>query len=242
MRIDHLPFLMPQRPHSFVQQWHHLSLLHWEVDPAPLIPYIPDGLELDLFENKAYVSVIPFMMVVVRPRLAVSISGISTFPEFNIRTYVKHKGKAGVFFLTLDAQSRISCMYAPYFYGLPYRYAKGRLDIHGSSYSWMSKRVKGGQEIIGSCIGIGNTMLAKSDSLDEFLFERSCLYTLLNNKLCIAYTHHNSWMFRKGKADLIPNTLTESYDLEISDLLQPDLVHVSEGVLVHTWSIEEVDK
>jgi len=63
MRIDHLPFPMPQRPHSFVQQWRHLSLLHWGVDPARLTPYIPDGLELDFFENKAYVSIIPFMMV-----------------------------------------------------------------------------------------------------------------------------------------------------------------------------------
>ena len=75
---------MPQRPHSFVQQWRHLSLLHWEVDPARLTPYIPDGLELDLFENKAYVSIIPFMMVGVRPRLAVSIPGISTFPELTL--------------------------------------------------------------------------------------------------------------------------------------------------------------
>ena len=242
MRIDHLPFPMPPRPHSFVQQWRHLSLLHWEVDPARLTSYIPDGLELDLFENKAYVSIIPFMMVGVRPRLAVSIPGISTFPEFNIRSYVRHGGKAGVFFLTLDAQSRVSCMYAPYSYGLPYRYAKGRLDIDGSTYSWMSKRVEGAQEIIGSCIGTGDTMLAKPGSLDEFLFERYCLYTLHNNKLCIAYTHHNPWIFRKGKADLISNTLTESYDLVISDLLQPDLVHVSEGVLVHTWSVEEVDE
>ena len=95
MRIDHLPFPMPQRPHSFIQKWRHLSLLHWEVDPAQLISYIPDGLEVDLFENKAYVSIIPFMMVGVRPRLAVSIPGISTFPEFNIRTYVKQGGKAG---------------------------------------------------------------------------------------------------------------------------------------------------
>ena len=39
--------------------------------------------------------------------------GVSTFPEFNLRTYVKHGGKAGVLFLTLEAQSRITCAYAP---------------------------------------------------------------------------------------------------------------------------------
>ncbi len=34
-------------------------------------------------------------------------------------------------------------------------------------------------------LGMGDTMLAKSGYLDEFLFERYCLYTVLNKKLCI---------------------------------------------------------
>ena len=180
------------------------------------------------------------MMTGVRPRLAVSVPGISTFPEFNIRTYVRQGGKAGVFFITLDAQSIVTCAYAPYAYGLPYRYAKGRLDVDGSTYSWRSKRVDGGQELIGSCMGTGETMLAEPGSLDEFLFERYCLYTLHKKKLCIAYTHHDPWVFCKGEAEVISNTLTKSYDLGISDVLQPDIVHISGGVLVHTWSVEEV--
>jgi uncharacterized protein YqjF (DUF2071 family) len=83
-------------------------------------------------------------------------------------------------------------------------------------------------------------MLAKPGSLDEFLFERYCLYTLHNNRLSIAYTQHNPWAFRKAKADVITNTLAESYNLGILDVLKPDLVHMSDGVLVHTYSIEDV--
>ena len=120
---------MPQRPHSFIQQWRYLSFLHWEVDPVRLAPYIPEGLELDIFEEKAYIGTIPFMMTGVRPRLALSVPGISTFPEFNIGTYVKQGGKTDVFFITLDAQSRVTCMYAPYAYGLSYRYASGALIL-----------------------------------------------------------------------------------------------------------------
>ena len=137
-----------------------------------LVPYIPEGLELDIFEEKAYIGTIPFMMTGVRPRLALSVPGISTFPEFNIRTYVRQGGKAGVFFITLDAQSRVTCLYAPYTYGVPYRYAKGRLDVDGNTYSWRSKRVDGGQDLIGSCMGAGETMQAEPGSLNEFLFER----------------------------------------------------------------------
>ena len=133
-----------------------------------LAPYIPEGLELDIFEEKAYIGTIPFLMTGVRPRLALSVPGISTFPEFNIRTYVRQGGKAGVFFITLDAQRRVNCLYAPYAYGLPYLYAKGRLDVDGNTYSWRSKRVDGGQELIGSCMGAGETMQAEPGSLDEF--------------------------------------------------------------------------
>ena len=121
-----------------------MSFLNLEVDPVRLAPYIPECLELDIFEEKAYIGTIPFMMTGVRPRLALSVLKISTFPEFNIRIYVKQGGKTGVFFITLDAQSRVTCMYAPYAYGLSYRYAKGRLDIDGNIYSWRSKRVDDG--------------------------------------------------------------------------------------------------
>ena len=240
MRTDHLPFPMPERPHAIVQQWRHLSFLHWEVDPVRLTPYIPDGLELDLFEEKAYIGTIPFLMTGVRPRQAVSVPGISTFPEFNIRTYVRQGGKAGVFFITLDAQSRVTCAYAPRAYGVPYQYTRGRVDVDGETYSWRSKRVNGGQELVGSCIGTGEAMQAEPGSLEEFLFERYCLYTSHKEKLCIAHTHHDPWVFRKGEAEVISNTLTESYDLGISDVLKPDLIHISDGVLVHMWSVEEV--
>jgi len=101
-------------------------------------------------------------------------------------------------------------------------------------------RVKGEKEIIGSCKGINQNIMAKPGSLEEFLFERYCLYTLHNNRLRIAYTHHNPWSFRKAKADVISNTLAESYNLGIIDVLQPDFVHMSDGVVVHTYSIEDV--
>ena len=55
MRSDHLPFPMPERPHSLVQEWKDLTFMHWEVDPVKLAKYIPDGLEIDLFEGRAFI-------------------------------------------------------------------------------------------------------------------------------------------------------------------------------------------
>ena len=92
---EHVPFPMPDRPHALSQEWRNLTFMHWEVEPSNLEPHIPDNLELDLFEGKAYVGTIPFQMRNVRPRFLPAVPGISTFPEFNIRTYVKKNGIPG---------------------------------------------------------------------------------------------------------------------------------------------------
>jgi len=239
IRHDHLPFPMPTRPHALVQEWRNLTFMHWEVDIDKLLPHIPEGLEIDLFEGKAFVGTIPFVMKKVRPRLLPSVPGISTFPEFNVRTYVTKNGKAGILFLTLDAQSRITCWYAPRTYGLPYRYAKCRLTVDGDLYSWKSKRSSDGLELEGECRAIGKKTQASKGSIEEFLFERYSLYTNHKGSLNMAYTQHEPWIFQEGEATILKNSLTEIYDLGI-DILKPDYTHISEGVYVHTWPIEKV--
>jgi hypothetical protein len=55
----------------------------------------------------------------------------------------------------------------------------------------------------------------------------------------MAYTLHEPWTFRDAKAKVVNNSLTDSYDLGI-DVMNPQYVHLSEGVYVHNWSIERV--
>ncbi len=94
----------------------------------------------------------------------------------------------------------------------------------------------------GKSISKGPILQAEKNSLEEFLFERYCLYVHHKGKTCRAYTYHKPWKYRIGEAEIIENTLTESYDLLIKDILNPDLVHVSEGVEVLTWNIESTEE
>ena len=48
---------------------------------------------------------------------------------------------------------------------------------------------------------------------------------------------HNPWVFRQAKADVINNTLAKSYNLGMSDVIQPEFVHISDDV---TYLIEDV--
>jgi hypothetical protein len=238
---DHLPFPMPDRGWSLRQNWINLTFLHWEVTPEKIEKYIPNGLELDLFNGKAYVGTIPFIMEKVRPRYLPSLPNISTFPEFNIRTYVKKNGKAGVLFLTLEAQSHMTCKFAPWAYGLPYIYAKSKVVIsEDGGYEWYSKRKSNGIILKGRSKAIGEIREAQKGTLEEFLFERYCLYVEYKDELKIAHTQHAPWKFQDGIANIEDNTLTEFYNLGIANCLSPEYVHVTKGVKVRTWSLEGV--
>ena len=118
---------------------------------------------MDTFQGKAYVGIVLlFMMKNVRPRWFFSTPFVSTFPEYNIRTYVRKDGIPGVYFLTLEAKSLVTCSYAPKAYGLPYNYAKGEnCQKQGNIINWSSSRNNGDLELIGNTEICGTPQSAK---------------------------------------------------------------------------------
>ena len=238
---EHLPFPMPNRPYAISQEWRDLTFMHWKVDAEKLKPHLPSRLEIDMFEGEAYVGVIPFMMKNVRPRGLPSVPGISTFAEFNVRTYVVKDGQPGVFFLTLDAKSMLTCFHAPRAYGLAYRYAKANVKRNEDALKWQSRRSSDGAQLRGTSNPKGSIQSAASGTLEFFLFERYCLYTEHQDCLRRAYVYHQPWSFQEGDVELETNTLLESYNMEL-DVLSPELVHISKGLPVKTWSIELAER
>ena len=63
MHLDRMaPASRPNRTVVMYQEWRKLLFLHWEVDPKPLASLLPPGLELDTFEGRAFVGLVPFTM------------------------------------------------------------------------------------------------------------------------------------------------------------------------------------
>src|SRR5437763_12767076 len=67
------------------QNWHHLLFLHWEVPPAELQALLPAGLDLDTFDGKAYVGLVPFTMTGVRAALTPPLPCISSLHDAHVR-------------------------------------------------------------------------------------------------------------------------------------------------------------
>lgn len=127
------PRQRPAQPPAGSQSWRELLFLHWEVDPQVIRPLVPDPLQLDLVGGRALVGLVPFQMANVRSvrwpwRLT------ADFGETNVRTYVVHRGRPGVYFLSLDAASLLATLGARIGWGLPYFWSD--IDSRRTAVGW----------------------------------------------------------------------------------------------------------
>ena len=78
--------------------WRHLINLTYPVAREHLLPHVPAGLELDLWQERPHVSLVAFEF------LRTKIHGVKiplhvNFPEINLRFYVRRGERRGVVFL-----------------------------------------------------------------------------------------------------------------------------------------------
>ena len=82
--------------------WENIIMVNYEIDPEILRPFLPKGVTIDLFEGKAYISLVGFMFKKTKI-FNIPIPRFGTFEEINLRFYVKreegHFVKRGVVFI-----------------------------------------------------------------------------------------------------------------------------------------------
>ena len=82
--------------------WKKLAIANYIIEKRHLLPYIPSGTELDIWEGKCYVSLVGFMFLDTK-LLGVKIPFHTNFEEVNLRFYVKRfengAWKRGVVFI-----------------------------------------------------------------------------------------------------------------------------------------------
>ena len=230
-----LPRQRPKKKIKGYQSWRNLTFLHWEIASEELEPLLPSGLQLDLFQGKAYIGIVPFEMKNIRPAWCPQVLGFN-FLETNVRTYVIHNQEPGVFFFSLDANSYIAVKVARWIWHLPYFHSAMTLSNKDAVYNYTLKRTDKVQSQIK--IEVSETLPpSEADSLEYFLLERYLLFTELRGQLLRGQVHHTPYPVHQ--AELID---FEDQLLEINNIggtsSSPDLVHFSQGVDVEIYPLE----
>lgn len=75
-------------------QWRYLVMLNYEIDPTVLAPHVPQGTELDRWNDKVYASVVGFMFQETSV-LGLRVPLHTNFEEVNLRFYVRRKAEDG---------------------------------------------------------------------------------------------------------------------------------------------------
>ena len=174
---EHRPWKKPTENWKFYQEWNNAIFLHWQVNITELQKFVPKKLEIDLFDGKPWISVVAFTMEKIRPKNLPPFPPISNFYEINIRTYVKHNNKTGVYFLSIEGGTNLSCKIAKRISELPYRYSK--IERTKSEYKSYNTTFN---DNLNLEFEIGEEIKEKS-KLDKWLTERYALFQ--DTKKCI---------------------------------------------------------
>ncbi|MSR62839.1 MAG: DUF2071 domain-containing protein [Planctomycetes bacterium] len=206
----HRPTPLPAGPWVMFQRWHDLLFAHWQVAPEVLRGELPGGLELELFEGQAWLGVVPFRMSGVRLRGTPALPGLAAFPELNVRTYVRHRGKRGVWFFSLEAANRLAVRVARSWFHLPYFDAAMELVERGGEIHYRSRRTHRGApaaELVARYAPCAPVERAEAGSLEEFLTERYALFAHGPRGLSCGEIHHRPWPLQAARAVFEHNTM-----------------------------------
>jgi len=198
----------------FLADWERVLFIHYEVDAAALRKEVP--FETDLWQGRALVSLVAFTMRDLRPRrggrmAAWPFTPIATHPFLNVRTYVKHEGEPGIYFMTKWLPNRLSVLLGPLLYGLPYRFARinyrhtherglfeGRVEAPGQGGKFVHAGRLDSNTPFNPC---------PPDSLDEFLLERYTAFTSSGSTRRFFRIWHPPWAQMPVAATVRENTL-----------------------------------
>lgn len=200
--------------------WRHVLFENWPLDPDRLETHIPDQLTLDLFDGAAWLSVVPFTNVAIRPQGVPSWLG-TDLPELNVRTYVTHDEVDGVYFLSLDANGIGSVLGARLLHHLPYYYARISLTETDGGIEFRSRRRHPGARPAEYRLRYeptGEAFAAPNDPFGEFLVERYRLYTEDQaGRLRYTAVAHEPWTLYPAEAEVHTNTLFSAHGLSKPD-------------------------
>jgi uncharacterized protein YqjF (DUF2071 family) len=179
--------------------WENIIMVNYEIDPHVLMPFLPKGVELDMFKGKAYVSLVGFMFKNTK-LFNIPIPKLGTFEEINLRFYVtRTEGntiKRGVVFINETIPYKIVAWMANALYKEHYTVVPTK---HSIAKDATNQKIKFEWQLHQkwNSICVENSLSSHTmqrGSLEKFIYEHYYGYTKVNAQRTEEYRlHHPSW-------------------------------------------------
>jgi uncharacterized protein YqjF (DUF2071 family) len=200
--------------------WRQLLFANWPVDPATVTARLPDALDVDTYDGDAWLSVVPFTNISVRPRGLPAAVG-ADLPELNLRTYVTYKNNPGVYFFSLDAAGLLGVIGARLFHHLPYYYAQIQIETTDDNTQFRSKRFHPGDRPVhftATYEPMDKQFAAETGSRAEFLTERYRFYTEgPDGRVRYTNVDHDIWSLYSAAVSISENTLFQANGFDVPE-------------------------
>jgi uncharacterized protein YqjF (DUF2071 family) len=228
---EHRPWPLPDGPWIQAQTWDHLLFAHWRVDEESLRAIVPDPIPIDTFDGSAWLGITPFRITGFRLRGMLPVPVVSSFPEINVRTYSTIDGRPGIWFFSLDTPNQLAVEAAKRTYRLPYYRSRARVERRGDRIDYRNDRAGASFDATYGPAGPVEPPIA--GTLEYFLTERYCLYTVHRGLVHRADVHHPPWPIQQAEAEIRENTMSPVA------LHGDPLLHYSERQDVVIWPLEQ---
>lgn len=125
-------------------------------------------------------------------------------------------------------------------YHLPYFHAGMTIRSAGQTYEYSSRRLQQPQpaEFHARYCPISAPRQREKGSLEYFLTERYCLYTVHRRTVRRAYIHHLPWQLQDAEAEIEINSMAQASGIELP--ATKPLLHFSRLLEVLVWWPEKV--
>lgn len=216
-------------------EWRKLVIINYEVDPKILEKYLPNGVEMDFWDEKCLVSVVGFMFLNTK-LLGFSVPFHRDFEEVNLRFYVKkwenQQWKRGVVFIKEMVPKKALSFIANTFYKEHYETLPMKHQISEKAeelvveYSWgknFSNKIK--------LIAKNNQQKMIENSDFEFITEHYFGYTKNGNKTFEYEVTHPKWKNYEILNSEISINFEENYgkDFQFLQHQKPHSLLLAEG-------------
>lgn len=216
--------------------WRCMTFLHWSFEPEKIQRFLPEGFEVDCWDGQAWVSLTAFVMSGFRVGPLPAPARLSTFPETNLRTYVRAPdGRDGIWFFSLEADSLPLVLGASTLYGVPYRWADMEVTP-GDTVRYQSRRRHGPP--VGHDITVMPGPACDSAPLDDWLTGRWRAYTTLRGRPAVAPVDHPPWPLAEVTVVDLEESLFEAAGLVRPD--EPPRARFSSGIEVRLGLIRRL--